>query len=217
MLRHITSNGQVQQMSNKTVNQVIRYHVSQNNWLGPSTTTHLFRHDEHCERLHRFLWFSAHDWSISQSDPPLVSLPPPSAANLEIDDSVSEVVTILKRLEDNVQAAKDNLLLAKVTQVAQRNKNCLQEKPYVVGDKVMLSTFHHRCEYVQKGQNWWPNLCLDLMDHTLLQMRSNTLCLHHSYANSPDLYSTFHALLLKPFIPNDLTCSLHECNLILGL
>ena len=136
--------------------------------------------------------------------PPLVSLPPPDAANLGIDDSVSEAVTILKRLEDDIQATKDNLLLAKVTQAAQKNKNRLQEKPYVVGDKVMLSTFHRRREYVQKGQNRVAKF-MPRFDGPYTV--TDVFPIHSVYTiqmpNLPDLYSTFHASLLKPFIPND--------------
>ena len=85
--------------------------------------------------------------------PPLLTIPSPPDRDSEVNNSVTNAHVVLQRLEDDIQAAKDNLLLAKVSQAAQKNKGHSAEKPYAIGDRVMLSTFHRRRDYVQKGQN----------------------------------------------------------------
>ena len=140
--------------SNKTVNQSIRYHISHNQ-LGWVHTLPQICFDM-MNMINASTGFSGFQLMMGQSPrviPPLLTIPSPPDQNLEVNDGIADTHTVLQRLEDDVQAAKDNLLLAKVTQAAQKNKGCSAEKPYAVGDKVMLSTFHWWRDYVQKGQD----------------------------------------------------------------
>ena len=58
------------------------------------------------------------------------------------DLATQQALDILARLENDVGVAKDNLLLAKITQGAQENKHHSCEYMYHVGDQVMLLTCH---------------------------------------------------------------------------
>ena len=50
-----------------------------------------------------------------------------------------------------VDEAQDNLLLAKTAQVTASDRTRAPEHQYAAGDLVMLSTFHRRREFMQKG------------------------------------------------------------------
>ena len=75
---------------------------------------------------------------------------------------------------------------------------------YEIGNQVMLSTFHHQWEYLQRGQNHvakfmpWFNGPF---------MVTDTFPAHSVYTitmpNTPKTYPSFHMSLLKPFILND--------------
>lgn len=60
---------------------------------------------------------------------------------------------LVKRIQVNEMKAQDNLLLAKMNQALQANKHRGPEHEYRVGEKVLLSTFHRRREYMQRGDN----------------------------------------------------------------
>ena len=75
---------------------------------------------------------------------------------------------------------------------------------YVIGDKVMLSTFHWQRDYVQKGQNHVTKF-MPRFNGPYTITDAFPLCPVYTIdmPNSPDLYCHFHIALLKPFIPND--------------
>ena len=190
--------------TNKTLNQAICYHVSCNQ-LGWVCVLPRIRFDmmNTVNASTGFSGFQLLTGQLPRIIPSLTALPP-SPAPTGDDDAVKQAMTILQKLEDDVQAAKDNLLLAKVTQVHQKNKHRSPEKQYAVGDKVMLLTFHRRREYVQKGQNRVTKF-MPRFDGPYTITRAFPI--RSVYAidmpNCPNLYSTFHTPLLKPFIAND--------------
>ena len=136
--------------------------------------------------------------------PLLLTISSPPDHDSEVNNGVADTHMVLQRLEDDIQAAKDNLLLVKVSQAAQKNKGCSAEKLYAIGDKVMLSTFHQQRDYVQTGQNCVTKFMPRFNGPYMI---TSTFPLHSVYTidmpNSPELYSHFHATLLKPFIPNN--------------
>lgn len=101
--------------------------------------------------------FSGFELMTGQSPqviPPLTILPPsPDSTNLKEDEAMKQAKAVPQTLRDDIQVDKDNLLLSKVTQTAHKNKHQSAEIWYNVGDKVMLLTFHHHHEYIQKGKN----------------------------------------------------------------
>ncbi|KIM90205.1 hypothetical protein PILCRDRAFT_35738, partial [Piloderma croceum F 1598] len=78
--------------------------------------------------------------------PPLIPLVP----NLDEVDDVNNALEVLRRLHDDIQEAKDNLLRAKVSQAEFANHHRRDEVVFATGDHVMLSTFHRRRDYLQK-------------------------------------------------------------------
>lgn len=149
--------------------------------------------------------------------PLLITIPSPPSSNSEVTNTIADAHVVLQQLEDDVQATKDNLLLAKITQAAQKNKGHSAEKPYTIGDKVMLSTFHQWRDYVQKTQNHVANFMLRF-DGPYMITEAFPICSVYTIhmPNSTDLYSCFYTALLKPFVPND-QLSLHMCVHILVL
>ena len=130
--------------------------------------------------------------------PPLLTIPSPPDHNSEVNDGIADACAVLQRFEDDVQAAKDNFLLAKVPKAAQKNKGYSAEKPYAVGDKVMLSTFHWQRDYVQKGQDCVTKF---MPRFDSLYTITDAFPLHLVYTiHMPNLL--VHAALIKPFIPN---------------
>jgi hypothetical protein len=129
--------------------------------------------------------------------PPLVPLPA-DATPAEIS-----AYEVLRHLEFDVQEAQDNLTATKVHQAYHANEKQADEIPYKVGDLVMLSTTHCRCNYKHKGKKrvakFMPRFdgLYEVM-HTFPEKSIYTLWL----PNNPTSYPGFHASLLKPFIPN---------------
>jgi hypothetical protein len=50
--------------------------------------------------------------------------------------------TLIETIEEETNAAKDNLLTTKIQQVHFANKGCLPNPVFHIGDKVMLATAH---------------------------------------------------------------------------
>ncbi|EIW62447.1 uncharacterized protein TRAVEDRAFT_86614, partial [Trametes versicolor FP-101664 SS1] len=60
---------------------------------------------------------------------------------------------LLRRMETDVMEAQDTLLLAKANQALHANVSRGADHRFSVGDRVLLSTFHRRREYMQRGSN----------------------------------------------------------------
>lgn len=61
----------------------------------------------------------------------------------------NNVQRLIKSINNDVQAAKDSMLTAKISQAHHANKDQLPEPSYNVGDLVMLTTLRRRREYMQ--------------------------------------------------------------------
>ncbi|PSR79777.1 hypothetical protein PHLCEN_2v6895 [Hermanssonia centrifuga] len=131
---------------------------------------------------------------------------PPLHTPERSDADSSDAAKVIAQLETDVMEAQDNLLLAKSNQAYHADKSRSAEKVYTAGDKVMLSTFHRRRDFMQRGDHrvakfmvrWdgpyrvhraWPETSL-----YELQLPGHT-----------NIFPKFHASLLKPHIPNDST------------
>ncbi|KAI0073923.1 hypothetical protein K474DRAFT_1567221, partial [Panus rudis PR-1116 ss-1] len=80
--------------------------------------------------------------------PPLTVLPSDELTSHDIDAR-----RLIDNLEHDVLEAQDNLFLAKSNQAHQADKHRSAETVFNVGDRVLLSTFHRRREYLQRGQS----------------------------------------------------------------
>ena len=78
--------------------------------------------------------------------PPL--LPPPPTTSTEYVTAHA----VIEEVAANVASAKDNLMLAKITQSFHSNPSRGDPVTYNVGDKVMLSTLNRRKEYKSQDQ-----------------------------------------------------------------
>ena len=195
MAYHPQTDGTSEQM-NKTVNQAIWYHVSQNQsgWL--CALPHIWFHLMNTINSSTgFLGFQLMSGQSPRIVLPLVTTSP--------SDPLHNANMILQQLEDDVNAAKDNLLLAKITQGVQKNKHWSAEIHYEIGNQVMLSTFHHQREYLQRGQNRVAKF-MPRFDGPFTA--TDTFPAHSVYTiaipNAPETYPSFHMSLLKPFVLN---------------
>jgi hypothetical protein len=84
------------------------------------------------------------------------------ALSMQTVSEIPQVVDFICRLHDDVAEAKENLLLAKITQAHHQSKGCTPEPDFKINDFVMLSTKNQRREFTKKGEKcttkffpWW--------------------------------------------------------------
>ena len=199
MVYHPQTDG-MSEWTNKTVDQAIRYHVSQNQSGWVRTLLRIWFHLMNTINLSMgFSGFQLMSGQLPRIVPLLVTTVPMSPS-----DPLHDTKVILLQLEDNINAAKDNLLLTKITQGVQKDNHQSAEMHYEIGDQVMLSTFHHRREYLQRGQNH-VTMFMPWFDGPFTVTDDFPSCSVYTIAmpNAPETYPSFHMSLLKPFIPND--------------
>jgi hypothetical protein len=133
--------------TNKTVNQALRYHVAHNQtgWVRALPRVRF----DIMNTVNASTGFSGFQLRMGRSPcviPPLVASPTHNAP-----DEQKLAADIIKRLQDDVIEARENLLTAKISQAKQANKMRCPEHDIKVGDHVKLSTAHRRVEYLKKG------------------------------------------------------------------
>lgn len=111
---------------------------------------------------------------------------------------------VIDKLLDDTAEAKDNLLQAKVAQASYANKGCKSDFDIVVGNRVMLSTFHHCRDYKNGDKNCMAKFMprydrLYIVTHCNPSLSSYTLDIPHS----PAKFNTFHISELCAFVAND--------------
>jgi hypothetical protein len=111
---------------------------------------------------------------------------------------------LITELETDVNEAKDNLLHAKVFQTFYANQDRSPEVPFNIGNKVMLLTLHRHQAFKKKGEKqaakFFPHY--DSPYH-IIDMHTALSDYILEPPNSPNMYPTYHASKLKPFLPND--------------
>ena len=121
-----------------------------------------------------------------------------------IDKESLDARAVIELLKRNVADACDNLLLAKISQASYANEKRGPEIEYKVGDRVMLSTMHHQQEFKQLGDSKVAKFmpCYD-GPYYVLEARPETSTYTLNLPNSTNIFPTFHASQLKPFMAND--------------
>ena len=134
--------------TNKTINQSIRFHVewNQKGWVRALPRIRFCM----MNTINALTGYSGFQLRLGRS-PRLILPIVPTSLPAKLRSAASAAESIISRIAMDVADAKDNLLLAKLTQASGANKSRGKEISYQIGDKVMLSTFHRRCEYQQKG------------------------------------------------------------------
>lgn len=190
------------EQTNKTLNQCIRFHVERNQkgWVQalPVIRFHIMNS---VNASTRFSGFQIRMGCSPRIIPPLI----PGT----ISDGTSEetaACNMITQIEADVCEAKDALLGAKIMQAFCANKACGPEDVYLVGDKVMLATLHRRREFkagdktrVAKFFPQWDG------PFTVIKSFPETSSYTLNLPNSPNVFPTFHASLLKRFNENDAT------------
>jgi hypothetical protein len=189
--------------TNKTIIQALRYHVQRNQtgWVRalPRIRFHLMN------TVNKSTKFSPFQLRFGRSPRILPPLVPPisTAPRIQGDDLARD---ILNRLQTDVLDAKDNLMLAKITQAAQVNKRRTLSFPFKVGQRVRLSTKNRRRDYkssdntrvakfIARYDGPFPIIAVDEDSSTV------TLDL----PNSANFYPVFNTTDVLPFTENDNT------------
>ena len=120
--------------------------------------------------------------------------------------STADTAELLKRLDTDFLETQNNLRLAKIEQALQVNKHCGPERIYKVGDQVLLFTLHRRREYMIRSDNRVAKSMVRY-DGPYLVVEAQPDCSVYTLGlpASTRIHPTFHASLLKLFIPNDAT------------
>ena len=134
--------------TNKTVNQMLRYHVECNQ-LGWVHTLPLVRFNimNTINKSTGFLPFQLHIGRSPHIIPPLIE-----QENHDTAPEAEHAYELIKKLEQISMEAQDNLLHAKISQAAQVNKTRTLTFPFSVGGRVCLTMLHHHHEYQGSGQ-----------------------------------------------------------------
>ena len=127
-----------------------------------------------------------------------------SAAKAELGDAATAAGDIISRVETDVMEAQDNLLLAKSHQAFAANSRRSDEIIYRVGDRVLLSTFHRRREYMQRGDTRVAKFMVRY-DGPYTITASHPLISSYTL-QLPDTSNAFplnHSSHLRPYLDND--------------
>jgi len=185
--------------TNKTLAQMVRYHVDVNQKGWVKTLPQLrFAMMNSVNSSTGFSPFQLKTGRSPRVIPPLLPLP----ENASPADITAH--QIIAQLESDVQQARDSLLAAKVRQAFHANEHRGNEIPYKPGDLVMLSTTHRQRNYKRKGKKRVAKF-MPRFDgpYSIVAAHPEKSEYTLRLPNNPRSFPGFHASLLKPFVPND--------------
>jgi hypothetical protein len=131
--------------SNKTVNQMLRFHVKQNQRGWVCALPHIcFQIMNTVNTSPKFSGFQLHLGRSPRIIPPMI----PQSLPTELHNATHTAMSMIKQLSE----AQDNLLLMKITQSHHADASRGPNPHYQVGNLVMLSTKHQRHAYKKKGE-----------------------------------------------------------------
>jgi hypothetical protein len=186
--------------TNKTLNQCICFHVERNQkgWARALPII-CFNIINSVNASTGFSGFQIRMGCSPRVMPPLIQ---EATSEVTSDDAAARSITA--QIESDVCEAKDALLGAKIMQAFFTNKSRGPEDRYDISDRVMLATLHHRRDFkagdksrVAKFFPRWDGPFS--VTKAFPETSSYTLYL----PNSPNVFPTYHASLLKRFNKND--------------
>jgi hypothetical protein len=123
--------------SNKTINQMLRYHVMRNQkgWVRALPRIRF----QIMNTVNASMGFSGFQLHLGRSPrviPPMI----PETLPEELQDAGVTATSLIEQLQDDVAQARDNLLLEKITQSHHASANRAPDPAYKVNKLVMLST-----------------------------------------------------------------------------
>ena len=111
---------------------------------------------------------------------------------------------IIETLVNDVADAKDNLMLAKISQSYQANKKRSDDMGYKPGDQVMLSTLNRRRDYKRTGEQRVAKFMPRFGGPYLItDVNPNVSTVTLDIPQTLNLFPTFHTSHVKSFKPND--------------
>ena len=121
----------------------------------------------------------------------------------EDNDSLS-AIALIEQLHLDVMEVQDNLLAAKISQLEFTNWHWSAEDVFLPGDKVMLSTENHHCEYMQ-AKSGQVTKFMPCFNRPFVVTKANPSKLVYTLEllNEPNHFATFHASLLWWHVPNN--------------
>jgi hypothetical protein len=188
--------------TNKTVNQILRYHVdrSQTGWA--KSLPHV-----------RFMIMNTVNTSTGHSPFQLRMgrspriLPPLSPETVWDENKTAEghlAIELFRKIEENTLDAKDALLTAKVNQAFYANEDRGPEVRYEKGDMVLMSTENRRRTYKAKGDGRVAKF-MPRYDgpYEIVEAHPETSTYTLKLPYSDVKQDGFHGRLLKRWKPND--------------
>jgi hypothetical protein len=130
--------------------------------------------------------------------PALIPPPPnPSGEHISARDIITGIQTY-------VADARDNLILAKISQSHFSNPSRSESDKFNIGDKVMLSTLNRCKEYKNKHQR----RCAKFMPrfdgpYLIVDVHHDASTVTLDMPIAPNLFPMFHTSNVKPWLPND--------------
>jgi hypothetical protein len=185
--------------SNKTLNQMLRYHVKRNQkgWVRALPRIR-FQIMNSVNASTNFSAFQLHLGRSPRVIPPLIDVAIPPNQN----DSEKTAMAIIKQLNDDVAEARDNLLLTKITQTHHANVSRGPDPGYKVNDLVMLNTKHRRHEYKKKGDKRTAKF-FPRWDGPFRIIKTHNEASTYTLDLPSNVYPVFHSSELKPHVAND--------------
>jgi hypothetical protein len=189
--------------TNKSISQAIRFYVERNQmgWVKALPAVHF----NFINTINSSTGFSPFQLHIGYS-PRLVSpiSLTPITNNDVMDSDEERARNLIACLKLDVMEAQDNLVTAKAAQSYHTNKHRSSELQLQVGDRVMLSTKHRCCEYMQKASG----RAAKFMPHfdgpyTILEAHPDTSTYTLDLPNLPNIFPTFCASQLRRYTQND--------------
>lgn len=185
--------------TNKTVIQSIRFHVEHNQkgWVQALPRIQ-FNIMSTTNKSTGYSPFQLHFGKSPRILPPLIALPPnPSSDHI----SAREVIDCLCL---DVADARDNLLVTKISQAYHTNASRADSLPYKVGDWVMLSTLNRCCEYKHSEEKHVAKF-MPRFDgpYIVTDMHTYASTVTIDIPSAPNVFPTFHSLLVKSFHQNN--------------
>lgn len=191
------------EQTNKTINQSIRYHVQRNQkgWVKalPRIRFDMMNTESASTGFSPFMLRLGRSPRII---PPIV--PDKLPADIVNSQEATNAKHIIEKIELDVAEAKDNLLMAKVTQAHAANSRRGKDDIFKEGDRVMLSTLHHRQQYKSRHEKRVAKF-LPCFDSPYIVTKSHPEFSTYTLKmpNLPNVFPTFHASQLKRFVAND--------------
>ncbi|PPQ76896.1 hypothetical protein CVT24_008781 [Panaeolus cyanescens] len=195
--------------TNKTVNQAIRFYIDRHHkgWVNalPAIRFHIMN------TVNRSTSFSPFQLRLGTSPrilPPMLPLQP-NAPKTFVD-----VYNLMNDIFLNVQEAKDNLQVSKITQAFHANKKRKDDPTFAIGDWVLLNTKNRvrifKNNDGKRAAKWFP-----IFDGpykvTNVNSHSSTVTLDLPFSN---IFPTFHTDRVKKFVLNDDNLYPHRANII---